>query len=1174
MIRSCPRVRHTVSRLVRVAMPCAAAASVALSARPAGAQPTPRPEAPRIEPIKFARFPHVANDGTIAFTYQDDVWLADADGGNPRRLTVHVGRDFSPRFSPDGQWVAFTSNRMGNNDVYVVSVRGGEPRQLTYHSGEDQALYWTPDGREVVFTSARSTSPWASPLYRVALDGTVPVPMATAGARAGMIRQDATMVAYNRVLPNYWRKGYRGNASGDIAVQNLRSGEVVEITDPDLQQFRGHVNDVHPMWGADGMLYFASERDSTFNLWRVAPTGGPPQQVTRHKDDGVQFPAISPDGRRIIYENEFDLWTIDVPACPTPGACPAPAGGAQPRKLTIAMALDPKDNDIDVLTAASRADGFAVSPTGDYLAVDYHGEIVIVPAEEGVGEKTQVTHSPWRERAQAYSPDGRRIAYLSDESGEEEVWMYDLATSARRKLTTHESVKSDLTWAPDGRKLAFTGDNRLFEVDAGPGAGTGAQRELARNPAGGYTVSQYSADGNWLVYTRRDDDQNADVYLFDVRARKEYNVTRSPFQDVNGRLTPDGRSIVFTSTRDGGVPHLFVASLARVTEDPNDPLTRERLRRAQQRAAASSTGAARPDSARGTAAGAGAGAGAGVVVDSATKLRVDEARIDRRAVQLTRGTSGASAFFLSRDGRTIYFTVGGGGGFGGGPQGAASEDDPENGLYAIGIDGRDRRRIASGTFPGMTPTVDRRAIFFRRVPRGTGDAGAGATPTPGAEIYRLTLAGGAGGAASAAPSGAASAAAAPAGAARGAGERVAFSFPVRIDRRAEWTQLFEESWRVMKYRFYDEKMHGRDWAAIKARYKPLLKYVGTNEDVYDLANEMIGELNASHTGVSGPPTRPMPRAYQTRFLGFEMEPADERYRISHVYRDGPADREWLDLRVGDYVLAVDGQELKAGDNYWKALSQTLNEYVPVRVARSASGEGARTVRIASVTSLTDIKYEEWVAERRAIVEKESNGELAYVHIRSMNQPSLARFRNEIDQFANRKGIVVDIRFNGGGNIDQELIDILERRPYQYWNQRTGSRTWGRRPRQAIAGPKVMLINHRSGSDSEVTPMGFRQLELGRIVGNPTAAAVIATGSYPLINGGAIRTPGSLVVTYDPTKPNNYGINLENYGVAPDVWVENTPADDIRKFDRELKAAIDEALRMLRESKQRLTSAQP
>ena len=203
-------------------------------------------------------------------------------------------------------------------------------------------------------------------------------------------------------------------------------------------------------------------------------------------------------------------------------------------------------------------------------------------------------------------------------------------------------------------------------------------------------------------------------------------------------------------------------------------------------------------------------------------------------------------------------------------------------------------------------------------------------------------------------------------------------------------------------------------------------------------------------------------------------------------------------------------------------------------------------------------------KNRETVERETDGQIAYVHIRAMNQPSLERFENEIDQFWNRKGIIVDIRYNGGGNIDQQLIDILERQPYQFWNSRWGARTWGRRPRQAIAGPKVMLTNHRSGSDSEVTPTAFRQLGLGRIVGNPTAAAVIATGSYRLINGGSIRTPGSLVVTWDPTRPNNYGYNLENHGVAPDVWAENTPEDELSGFDRELKAAIDEALRMLRE----------
>ena len=1071
------------------------------------------------EPIKFARYAHVANDGTIAFTYQDDIWAADPDGANPRRLTANVARDIMPRYSPDGKWIAFTSNRMGNNDVYVMPASGGEPKQLTWHSGDDQALYWTPDGREIVFTSARGPHPFGSPLYRITLDGSAPRPMAMDFGRSGMIKQDATQVAFNRTVPSYWRKGYRGNSNADIAVQDLKSGQITELTDTDVKQYKSATHDVHPMWGADGLIYFASERDGIFNIWRVPPTGGAPSQVTTHKEDGVQFPAISPDGRHLIYENDFDLWTLEVPS-------------GKPKKVVIRMAFDAKENDVDVLTTTNRADGFTPSPTGDYLAVDFHGEIMIVPTETGVGEKSQVTNSPWRERSQLWSPDGRRIAYISDESGDEEIWMYDMATAQRRKLTTQASVKADLMWAPNSQKLAYTGANRLWEVDATGGPA----RDLAYNQAGGFTIGAYTSDGNWLSYTKRDDDQNADVFVFDIRAKKEANVTRNPFNDTNGIITPDGRHVVFTSTRDNGVAQLFVASLARLTDDPNDPLVRER----QRRAAASSGGA------RAERVGADSAAEPPATVPSAPTLlavRIDADGIERRAMQLTRGTIGVGPFFLSRDGRTITFTVGGGGGFGGG-QGAAApvdENNPNVGLFSIGLDGLNRRRIAGGTYPGMMPTADRRAIFFRRPARVAGDGDGAPAAGAGTEIAKLVIA-------------------TPLRA-----EPVAFSFPVRVDRRTEWNQLFEESWRVMKYRFYDEKMHGRDWDAIKSRYKPLLRYVGTNEDVYDLANEMIGELNASHTGVNGPPTRAMSRVYTTHFLGFELEPSDAgRYRVGHIYREGPADHEWLGLTEGDYVLAIDGQDVKSGDNYWKILSTTVNQYIPVKVAKTAAGENARTLRIASVTSLTDIKYEEWVATNRETVEKDTKGDIAYVHIRSMDQPSLARFRNEIDQFSNKKGIIVDIRYNGGGNIDQEIIDILERQPYQFWNQRTGSRSWGRRPRQAIAGPKVMMINARSGSDSEVTPMAFRQLGLGRIVGNPTAAAVIATGSYTLINGGTIRTPGSLVITYDPTKPNNYGVNLENLGVPPDVWVKNTPMDELKKFDRELKTAIEEAVKMLKD----------
>jgi tricorn protease len=317
--------------------------------------------------------------------------------------------------------------------------------------------------------------------------------------------------------------------------------------------------------------------------------------------------------------------------------------------------------------------------------------------------------------------------------------------------------------------------------------------------------------------------------------------------------------------------------------------------------------------------------------------------------------------------------------------------------------------------------------------------------------------------------------------------------------------------------------------------------------------------------VSGSSGIEIPSTYTTRYLGFEMESDQSGYKVTHIYRNGPADKEWIDLKVGEYVHAIDGKEIKAGYNYWNLLNEKINVFATVSVSSSPDkGADTRDIRVETVTSLRNIQYEEWVAKNRKYVEKESNGQIAYVHIRSMNQSSLRRFENEIDQFWNKEGIIIDIRYNGGGNIDQPLLDILERHPYAFVNTRWGARTWGRRHQQTIAGPKVMMTNHRSFSDAEMTPAGFRVLGLGRIVGIPTGAGVIWTGRYSLLNGGRIRTPGSLAITYDPTKPNKYGINLENYGVEPDVWAENSPEDELNGFDRELKAAVEEALRMLKE----------
>ncbi|HUF49168.1 MAG TPA: S41 family peptidase [Vicinamibacterales bacterium] len=1035
------------------------------------------------EPIKFARHPH-ASHGKLVFSYHGDIWVANEDGSNPMRLTAHVARETFPRISPDGQWVAFSSDRFGNNDVFVIPIAGGEPRQLTFNTTGDTVLNWMPDGRGILFATSRSVSPWRSPLHVVPVAGGLPRPLPMDGGVQGMVKQDGTMVAFNRSGGSYWRKGYRGNRADDIWVQDLASRRITRLTDDTLKEYEGFTQDVYPMWGNDGQIYFSSERSGIFNIWRIAPTGGDPQQITTHRNDGVQFPAMSADGSTIAYENEFELWTLKV-------------GSRTPTRVTIDLAFDPKLNMVNWVSTENRMDGFAITPDGDYAAVDFHGEIFLVPTDPEVGEKRQVTSSSWRDRRPSFSPNGRYIAYTSDESKEEEIWLFDRDTGSRRQITTHANFKSIDAWSPDSTRIAWTGDNRLF-VTTVEGAAT---TELGYNVAGGYTLTGFSPDGRWLVITKRDADMNSEIFLFEIETRRELNVTASLFSESQGTITPDGTQLVFVSDRSSS-NQLWRVPLTRHTEDPNDPVLRERRRRAAA-AASGRGGGARTD------ADPPAGSGqSGQTQPPAPLATVDLNGIRERAVPITTGQQGVQGYFLSPDGQTVYFR---------------SSDDEGPGLFSIGIDGRNRQKLVAGPFQNMTPTADRRTLFYSQQ----------------GEVWKMEMSG------------------------QRRRTRVPFEFSVQVDRRAEWAQILDESWRVMKYRFYDPNMHGKDWNAIKAQYEPLLKYVGENQDVYDLANEMIGELNASHTGVSGPGSDPQPSPYQTRYLGFEMDPDAGGYKVTHIYRDGPADKEWIDLQVGEYVTSIDGTPLKAGDNYWRLLNSPLNAYVTITVAPSPTAT-PRTLRIQAVNSLQNIKYEEWVAHNREYVDKATNGEIAYVHIRSMNQPSLARFQTEVDHFWNKKGIIVDIRYNGGGNIDQQLIDILERRPYEYWNNRYGAPTWGRRPRQAIAGPKVMMINARSGSDSEVTPQAFRDLRLGRIVGNPTAAAVIATGSYGLINGGSIRTPGSLVVTYDPERPNNHGVNLENFGVAPDVWVENTAEDELAGRDRELDAAIAEVVRMLGE----------
>jgi tricorn protease len=379
--------------------------------------------------------------------------------------------------------------------------------------------------------------------------------------------------------------------------------------------------------------------------------------------------------------------------------------------------------------------------------------------------------------------------------------------------------------------------------------------------------------------------------------------------------------------------------------------------------------------------------------------------------------------------------------------------------------------------------------------------------------------------------------------------QVTYTANLEVDRKALRRQVFNEGWRIMKNRFYDGEMHGADWPAAKRTYEPLLDYLVDEEELHTVMMMMIGQLNASHTGVSGGPAA-TGRTLQTRHPGFDVV-ADGSgfYRVGHIYRDGPADRDYLKIKEGHYIISVDDHELKAGDNYWQYFTLAPGTKFHFMMNDKPAADGAWDVTITPVAgaAFTDLQYERWVDDRREIVNKLGNGDIGYLHIRAMDAPSLRQFQLDLAANRTKKALVIDQRFNGGGGIDQELLGILAGRQYQY----TVGRDAGfQQPRpQNFYGPMVVMQNERSASDAEMFPAGFKALGLGKVIGVTTMGAVIGTGAATLLDGSTIRTPGSGVWT-------TAGENMENFGVPPDVYVDNTPEDFLKRRDAQVEKAVE------------------
>jgi tricorn protease len=618
------------------------------------------------------------------------------------------------------------------------------------------------------------------------------------------------------------------------------------------------------------------------------------------------------------------------------------------------------------------------------------------------------------------------------------------------------------------------------------------------------------------------------------------------------KWTPDGKKLLVL----GGVGLPSMASLARgatqlysvaLTHVDKNPDDRDVNSEEDAQAALSENG--------GRAGRGGAGAGAAPKVD----VKIEWDGLDRRFKKLTSMPGSVSLVVPSPDSKTYAFIAAGGNG------GAEQAAGGSPGLYVIADDGSRLTRLNTPPQTGgrggggrggfnaglLDPqwSRDSRSVYFLQgggiysiaVPPLADEASGSSAPAAG---------GGRGG-----RGGGTAQAAASTTAPSATAKRVEFTVRLVIDRPAERRQVFDEAWRVMKNRFYDPKMHGINWASAKDTYEPLLANIADTEELHNLIMEMIGEMNASHTGITGGGTLPgqpaAPERIQTRYPGFNMEPdSSGYYKVSLIYKKGPADHDYIKLAPANFVLAVNGKEFKTSDNYWKLFNVLPGKKFDFLVNSKPSAESAWSITVEPITSQaqTDLEYNRWVDNRKEMVAKLTNGDIGYLHIRAMDAPSLQKFQEDLLDNRGKKALIIDERFNGGGGIDQELLEILNQRK-QYQSTRGRDSLEVPRPVQAFFGPMAVLQNERSASDAEMFPDGFRSLGLGKIIGVPTMGAVIGTGSFGLLDGSQIRTPGSGVFTAR-------GENMENYGVQPDIWVDNTPADFLAGIDRQIEKAVE------------------
>lgn len=1059
---------------------------------------------------KLLRFPDI-HDNRIVFTYGGDLWLVSEAGGTATRLTAHPGVEVFAKFSPDGKWLAFTGQYDGDEQVYVMPSNGGEPRQLTFYPargplpdrwGYDNQVYgWTNDGKHVIFRSLRDGwAPGMSRLYRVSIEGgpAEPLPMPQSGAAS--YSPGENKLVYSPMARDFRpEKRYGGGEANELYIFDLETHDAKRITE-------GPRSSRDPMWiGKD--IYFNSDRDGHFNLYAFDTATGKTAQLTRNTVWDVRWPSSDRE-RRIVYELDGELKVLDVAT-------------GKSAKIQVNVPDDGVNRRSSYISAAGLIEQYELSPKGERVLFSARGDIFSAPLEKG--PTRNLTHSPGaHDKWPVWSPDGSRVAFISDASGEEEIWVVaqDGLSKPEQITTGGRAFRYDPKWSPDGSRIAFGDkDGRLWVV-------TVADKntaEIAHSTEGRIDDYAWSPGGSYIAFSMNATNRFSSLYVWSIADRKVHKMTSGQFDESSPAWDPGGDYLYylakhefhpqisqiefnFATNRSHGV---FVLSLRKDVKNPFPAESDEVDLSAKKEA--NKEQPAKP-------------------AETRKDKGIDWDGLDQRVARVPLDANNYSGISVKTD--SLIFAIA--------PApyyGRPAETKASLHIFAF-KDRKDTTLVED--LNGYVLSRDGSKILVRQAQSWS--------------VYDAT------------PSGAST-------------KKVISTAGLMTERvpAQEWQQIFNEVWRRYRDFFYDPNMHGYDWEAIRARYALLLPYVAHRSDLNYVMSEMVSELTVQHAYINGGDFQLPPRPHSgLPGARFNLDPTCGRYRLAKIFRGqneeeiyrSPLTEIGVDAQAGDYVLAINGQDLTTKQDIYQLLRNAGDGPVQLLLNSKPEIAGARHVTYHPVASEENLIYLDWVEQKRHMVDELSQGRIAYMHLPDMGEAGIREFIKWYYPQLNKEAFLIDDRNNGGGNISRMVVQRLNRELLALTYPRTVA-TPGTYPDGIFIGPKLVLLDANSGSDGDIFPWMFRTAGLGPLVGERSWGGVVGiTDHGPLMDGGHVNVPE---FAYANAKGE---WAIEGHGVDPDVEVDNDPKSVLAGRDPQLERGVRELLKKLDQSASKLPQHAP